>query len=146
MLMLCPLFPSTLGAFPVMLIKCFSFYLCQLVQVAAKSIKTWGCEGEAAVQWVAPLITVHMYGGESPENRHWSTSGMNSQGCINFKELSHFIPLQALASLTFEKKPFFQKGFPLWFKFELIFIAITQNPSSIFFSALHSCFFFCCCS
>lgn len=42
------LFPSTLGAFPLMLIKCFSFYFCHLGQVAAKSIKTRGWKGKAA--------------------------------------------------------------------------------------------------
>jgi len=32
MLILTLQFPSTLGAFPVMLIKCFSFYFCQLAR------------------------------------------------------------------------------------------------------------------
>lgn len=49
MLTLSLLFPSMFGAFPMMLIKRFSFCFCQLAQVAAKSIKTRSCEGEAAV-------------------------------------------------------------------------------------------------
>lgn len=48
--MLSLLFPSTLGAFPVMLIKCFSFSFCHLGQVAAKSIKTRGWKGEATME------------------------------------------------------------------------------------------------
>lgn len=98
-----------------------------LAQVAAKSVKTWGCEGDAECKDLPPPPTprAHMYGGESAENRHWYTSGINSQRSINFKELSHFLSFDALAPLTFKQERFFRRCFLLCFKFELIFIAIT---------------------